>query len=218
MRKILLMTVFFVPLSAGQALAQNSYRMTGETGNVSDFTGPYAGATLGYDIGSFDTDGTIGGVTASNDAGIDGFEGGLLGGYGFEFQPGFMSGLWSGFAAVELGYEWSAADGDVLGTGIDKDDSMMVSFRPGMSWNNTALGYGIIGYSRTKFEAAGDDDWINGLQLGAGTEMGMVGPLKTRLEYVYTGYEDKSFNLGGGDSIDFDGHDSAIKLGALMRF
>lgn len=218
MKKIFLTTALCTVLFAGAAQAQSSLRMTGSSGNPADFTGPYAGGTLGYNIGSFDTDGTIGGVTASNDAGLDGFDGGLFGGYGFEFQPAFMSGLLSGFAAVELGYEWSDSDGDVLGTEIEKNDSMMISFRPGLSWNNAALGYGIIGYSRTEFEAAGDDDWVDGLQLGAGTEMGTVGPLKTRLEYVYTNYEDKNYDLGGGDNIDFEGHDSTIKLGALMRF
>lgn len=214
MKKLLLLTALCLPALSGAAWAQNSnYQNRMDTNSIadSDLTGPYLGADLGYTFGSFDTD--IGGV--SNDTGMDGLQGGVLVGYGFQFDPSFLSYFWSGYTGLELGYQWSGVDGDAFGVGIDKKDSWSITFRPGMTWGDVALGYGIIGYSRTEFEAGGESEDLDGLVLGAGTELGDMGPFKTRLEYVYTNYEDADF---GGPGVDFDGHDSTIKLGAVFHF
>ena len=202
MRKLLLLAALGLSAMSAPAWAQNT-----KTNN--SLTGPYVGGNIGYTIGSADT--SIGGI--SNDTGLDGFQGGLLAGYGFQFDPGFMSSVWSGYTGLEFGYDWSDVDGDAFGVGVEKKDSWSVTLRPGVTYGNTALGYGIIGYSRTKFEAGPDDEHLDGLVLGAGTEFGDMGPLKARVEYVYTNYEDT--DIGGAN---FDAHDNTIKLGGVLHF
>ena len=214
-RQIILMAALLLGSSILHSAQAQSF---GKSARGEDFTGPYLGGTVGYGWGNFDADATIGGVTTSNDADIDGFQGGLLGGYGFQFEPGFAAPLWNGYMGLEGGYEWSNADGNSFATGIEKDETMLVTLRPGLTWGDMALGYGIVGYSRTQFEAGNQDEWLDGLVLGLGTEIGTFGPLKTRVEYVYTNYEDKDYNLGGANNLAFDGYENALKLAAVYRF
>lgn len=212
MFKILtLMTVLALGAFSTTAQAQNFGTRTSD-----NFTGPYAGLTAGYGWTDLDANFTAGGVTASDDADINGWQGGLLGGYGFQFGQGYDY-VWNGYVGLELAYEWSGADDSVFGVGIDKDDIFSVTLRPGLSWGDTALGYGIVGYSRTQFKAAGDDDWVDGLVLGLGAEVGGFGPVKTRLEYVHTWYDDQDFSSGPA-SLSTDAHDNAVKVGAIYRF
>ena len=213
LKRILLLTGLLVSLGAVSVQAQNF----GQRG-TEDFTGPYVGGTVGYSWGDFDADVTTGGIgVASDDPDMDGWQGGFLGGYGFQFDTGMSHG-WNGFLGLEAGYEWSSADGSVFGVDVDKEDTVLLTLRPGMAWGDTALGYGIIGYSRTQFEADGEEEWLDGLVLGAGTELYTVGPFKTRLEYVYTNYEDAEYDLGGGTALNVEGQEHALKLGGIFRF
>ena len=214
LKRILLMAGLLVSFSAVSAHAQNF----GQRNTTDDFTGPYVGGTVGYSWGDFDADAvTAGGVTvATDDPDMDGWQGGLLGGYGFQFDTGMKYG-WNGFLGAEAGYEWSGADGSAFGADVDKEDTLILTLRPGMTWGDTALGYGIIGYSRTQFEAGGEEEWLDGLVLGAGTELYTVGPFKTRLEYVYTNYEDMNYAVPGG-SLNVEGQEHALKLGGIFRF
>lgn len=210
--RILLLTGLLVSFGAVSAHAQNYGKRS-----TDDFTGPYVGGTVGYSWGDFDADVVTAGVTtASDDPDMDGWQGGLLGGYGFQFDTGMSYG-WNGFLGAEVAYEWSNADGSAFGVGVNKEEAMLVTLRPGMAWGDTALGYGIIGYSRTQFDAAGEEEWLDGLVLGAGTELYTVGPFKTRLEYVYTNYEDMDY-AAAGSTLNVEGQDHALKLGAIFRF
>ena len=168
-----------------------------------DFTGFYAGVEGGYGLGSYELGG-------GDDVGLDGFNYGAFAGFGFEqtFTP-----LLGGYGGIEVGYNWSDIDGDSAGVGSEKESEILATFRPGVSLSQGALGYGIIGWSRAQFEAAGDDDNLDGLVLGAGTEINTMTPFRMRVEYSYTNYED-----GDVAAADFEGHENAIKLGALMRF
>ncbi len=213
MFKILIaMAVLALGFTSTAAQAQNFGTRTQDV----NFTGPYAGATAGYGWSDVDATFTAPGVSISDDADVNGWQGGLLGGYGFQFGQGYDY-VWNGYMGIEASYEFSNADDSLFGTGIDKDDIISVSLRPGLTWGDTALGYGIIGYSRTQFKSGGDDDWVGGLVLGVGTEVGGFGPIKTRIEYVYTDYEDSNFS-SGVNNLSADAHDNAVKAAAIYRF
>lgn len=178
----------------------------GGDNRFADFTGPYAGLEAGYSMGSFDVDNPAG---PDGDVALDGFNGGVFVGFGFEHNFVWLG----GYAGIEAAYNWSGADGDITGASFEKKDSWSVTFRPGISMHQDALGYGIVGYSRTDFEGAGSDEDISGLVLGAGAQFDTNTPFKTRLEYTYTNFEDD--NIGG---VSFDGHENNIKLGAVFQF
>lgn len=173
-----------------------------------DFRGPYVGGSVGFGMGNAEISNPAG---ADGDVGMDGITGGVFAGYGYESST-LIAGL-AGYGSVELGYEWSDVDGDLDVASFEKSDSWNATFRPGISINNGTLGYGIVGYSRAQFEGSTNDENFDGLMLGAGTEFNTRMPLRMRVEYVYTNYEDD--NLGG---TGFDYHESAIKGGAVLRF
>jgi len=178
-----------------------------EDKKMPDFTGPYFGGSVAFSTG----DAEVSTPLAAGDVGLDGMTGGAFAGYGFEF-PKFISGL-APYGSFELGYEWSDIDGSVNGVSFEKNNGWMATVRPGIAVKDDLLAYGIVGYSRAEFESETSDDEFNGLMLGAGAEFNTPLPLRMRIEYAYTNYEDDS--LGGAD---FDAHDSAIKAGAVLRF
>ena len=175
-------------------------------GEFADFTGIYAGGNIGYSLGSYDVNDPAG---PDGDVGVDGMNGGVFVGYGFEHNFDLLG----AYAGIEAGYEWSGADGELGGTSYEKDSAWLVTFRPGISVMQDALGYGIIGYSRAEFESGGDSEDLDGLVLGAGAQFDTGTPFKTRLEYTYTNYEDADLN-----GVSFDGHENNIKLGAVFQF
>lgn len=158
-----------------------------------DFTGVYGGGEAGY---SFTDD-------------LDGWNGGLFLGYGFEHEFDLLG----AYAGIELGYEWSGAEGSTGGLNYEKDHAWTATFRPGVTILDGGLGYGIIGYSRAGFEGAGTDEDLDGLVLGLGGQFNTDTAFKPRLEYTYTNYEDGS--LGG---TNFDPSENAVKLGAVFQF
>jgi hypothetical protein len=175
--------------------------------DTNGFSGPYLGADIGYNWGSFDANNPAG---PDGDVDTDGWEGGLLAGYGYATNPtGF-----GGYAGVEAGYEWSGADGSFAGTAFEKNHNWLVTFRPGVTMaNGNTLAYGVVGYSRAEFEANGDNDNLDGLVLGGGTEFGMWrAPMKMRLEYNYIDYEDANLS-----NINFEGHENTVKTGLVFR-
>lgn len=159
----------------------------------SDFTGVYAGGDVGY---SFTDD-------------LEGWNGGVFVGYGFEHVFDALG----PYAGIEVGYEWSGADGRTGILSYEKDHAWTATFRPGLSIMSDGLGYGIVGYSRAEFEGGGDDETLNGLILGGGVQLDTNTPFKTRLEYTWTNYEDG--NLGG---TGFDLTENNVKLGAVFQF
>ena len=215
MKKLLLLGAACLPLIAAvPANAADPYINTNVARDGS-FNGPYVGGTLNYNWSNGDATRT--GVGSDDTISINGAEGGALVGYGWQFDPTFLESVWSGYVAFELNYDWSASSNNAaLGTIFNKDSSVMASIRPGMTWNNKVLGYGILGYSRGQFTVGSDEKWLDGYSLGAGTELAIVGPFKTRLEYVYTNYSEDNFNTG--TNTVFNPHDNAFKLGAVVNF
>ncbi|MFP4312880.1 MAG: outer membrane protein [Alphaproteobacteria bacterium] len=158
-----------------------------------DFTGIYGGADIGY---SFTDD-------------LEGMDGGLFVGYGFEHEFDLLG----AYAGIELGYEWSGADGDENNLSYEKDHAWVVTLRPGVSIMSDGLGYGIIGYSRSEFETTSGDEDSDGLILGLGAAFNTNTAFQPRIEYTYTMHEDISTN---NQSIEPD--ENNITLGAVFQY
>ena len=169
-----------------------------------DFTGPYIGADIGYNFGGADINNPAG---PDGDEDLEDWEGGVFAGYGMADLFG-----WFGYAGIELGYDWSGAEETLGGFSYEKDEAFKATFRPGVAMDQ-ALGYAILGYSRASFESNLGDDDFDGFIIGAGAQFDTATPLKLRLEYAYTNYEEG--NLG---PVDFEPHDSALKAGAVFQF
>lgn len=158
-----------------------------------DFTGIYGGGDVGY---AFSDD-------------VDGWNGSLFIGYGFEHTFNLLG----AYAGIEIGHEWSGGDGSTGGSPFEKDHAWTATFRPGVSIMGDGLGYGIIGYSRAEFESGGDEEYLDGMILGLGGQFNTGMAFKPRLEYTYTNYEEAS--IGG---TDFAATENAVKLGAVFQF
>lgn len=158
-----------------------------------DFTGIYGGGEVGY---GFTDD-------------VDGWNGGLFLGYGFEHKFDMLG----AYIGMEIGYEWSDGDGDTAGLSFEKDHAWIATLRPGFTVMGDGLGYGIVGYSRAEFESGGDDEYLDGLVLGLGTQFNTGTAFKPRLEYTYTNYEDATI---GGTS--FAATENTVKLGVVFQF
>lgn len=167
-------------------------------GGMTADTGPYVGVLGGYswtDVdGASDPDGGEFGVFA-------GYEVGRI----LDRQLN-----WGMHAALEGHYVWSDAESG----GIQKDHEWGVSFRPGFDILTNAMPlnikpYGILGYRRAEFEAAGVSEDFDGFELGLGTEIVSYGDVGVRLDYTHVFYEEE-----GG----FDPSEDNVRLGLAYHF
>lgn len=169
--------------------------------SCSKFEGVYLGADIGYSYGEME----VSALGVSNDGNLNGINGGAF--------IGFTVKMLGGYLGVEVGHEWSGADGNVGAVTFDRNTAWNFSVRPGIELTDNVLGYAILGYSSAEYEALGVDERFGGALFGAGFEMDTGTPLRARLEYTYTNYSGE--NIGG---IDFDPNNNNIKLGLLYRF
>ncbi|MDP2121821.1 MAG: porin family protein [Hoeflea sp.] len=164
--------------------------------------------------------------------------GGYLGGYGeykwgeFDAAPGdangFGGGLYTGYnwqsdnivygVEADLGYSW--ADGAALGVVGEQGFNGSLRARLGVDVNPFLI-YATGGVAATRAEltnAVGSDTNTHfGWTAGAGAEAFVTEKITTRLEYRYTDYQSKNYNLGGTNvSTGFDDH--SVRLGIGMKF
>ncbi len=206
MKKILMLGASALVLSSAPALAEQYYNNTSSGVSTTPLSGFYIGAFGGYDWTDADAD--VAGVGDD----LDGWEGGLFAGYKLDALLGRANGFGIGMnGAVEGFYGWSDSDD----TDIEKNHEWGVSFRPGFSFIDevtSPLGvnpYLILGYRSTEFEGGGDDENLDGFELGIGTELVAWGNVGMRVDYSHTFYEDK-------DGIDPDSDD--LRLGVAYHF
>ncbi len=152
---------------------------------------------------------------SSKDMGAHGFVGTVFGGYsGIVCSDIYLAGeIFGNIASTSANVRSSFTDVDPLTgtTSLSVSDTLKtkygygVSFIPGVVLNNSVIGYGRIGYIRTRFEhslsISGTDPTgpfassrstynnINGGQLGLGVRVNTAPGFDIRGEYTYTAYQ-----------------------------
>ncbi|MBC7279930.1 outer membrane protein [Hoeflea sp.] len=166
------------------------------------WAGGYLGGYGEYKWGEFDA------VPAD----ADGFGGGVYGGYNWQ-SDNIVYGV-----EADVGY--SGADVTSGATTGEQGFNGSLRARLGMDINPFLI-YATGGVAATRAElsnAAGSDNNTHfGWTAGAGAEAFVTEKITTRLEYRYTDYQSKDYNLGGTNvSSGFDDH--SVRLGIGMKF
>ena len=166
------------------------------------WAGGYLGGYGEYKWGEFDA---IAG-------GADGFGGGVYGGYNWQ-SDNIVYGV-----EGDVGYSGA----DISSAGLTGEQGVNGSLRARMGFDvNPFLIYATGGLAATRAEltnAAGSDTNTHlGWTAGAGTEVFVTENITTRLEYRYSDYQSKNYNLGGTNvSSGFDDH--SVRVGIGMKF
>ena len=122
------------------------------------------------------------------------------------------------------GIEWMggySGDSQTNG-GVKAEQDWETSLRARMGYAfEQNLVYGLAGVSATQLElssAAGNDSrWLTGYTVGAGVERQFTDSIVGRVEYDYTDYGAKKFDIGPGSTkADITGH--GLKLGVGVKF
>jgi outer membrane immunogenic protein len=171
---------------------------------VSNWSGFYLGGTGSYDWGK-----VKGGASEPK---ADGWGGGVYGGYNWQ------SGQIVYGAEADLGYN------DQKGTsgGITGEEKLNGSVRARLGYDfNPFMIYGTGGVAiadhKVSSAAGSDNNTSVGYTVGAGVETMVTKNITARVEYRYTDYQDKDYNLGGTNvSRGFD--DQSVKLGIGVKF
>lgn len=193
-------------LAADAVLEETPPSVPMEEPPVASWAGTYIGVTAGYgfagkaetDDADVDTDGFVGGafagVQGQNDAIVYGVEG-------------------------DIGY--SGVDGRE--DGVDTDGGVEGSLRARLGYAVTpdVLIYGTAGGAAQKLDVSqggqSDDRAVYGYTVGAGTDFKLTENVFGRVEYRYTDFGSKEFDLGSG-SQDVDSSNHRIIFGVGMGF
>lgn len=171
---------------------------------VQDWTGIYLGVLLGYSFGQTDVD-----TGPSVDAG--GFDGGVYAGYNYQFDN------W--VAGIEGDILISDVEGGSAGTSVNQDWAGSVRLRAGYSLESFLL-YGTGGLAVSGSELSGggstDSQTLLGWTVGAGIESMITDNVTARVEYRYTGYEDKVFSLGAPTRAEQSSN--SVRAGVGVKF
>ncbi|MBC6717693.1 porin family protein [Aurantimonas sp. DM33-3] len=175
------------------------------------WSGPYAGAFVGYNTSNFDQS-----AGASFDG--DGFVGGVYTGYNWQTDQ-FVYGL-----EADLGGSNVDASGTNATTGaqIDADSNIFGSFRAraGVAVDPfLVFATGGVAAARNELSLNGfsDSQTSIGYTLGAGVEARVSDDVTTRLEYRYSDFGSETYDLGNTSiSSGFDEH--SIRAGIALKF
>lgn len=168
-----------------------------------NWAGAYAGGTASWQRGDFSHQGK---------AKANGFGGGVYGGY--NMQQGQL--VYGG----EADLNYSGVDSKHGGTTAKQGANGSIRARVGIDLNPVLL-YGTAGIAGTNAEmknAAGKDDHsMVGWTAGVGAEAFVTNNITARVEYRYSDYQKKSFNLGGTKvKSGFD--DQSVRVGLGVKF
>ncbi|MCE7029248.1 outer membrane protein [Jiella avicenniae] len=175
------------------------------------WSGPYAGAFVGYNFARFEDAGT-----ASFDG--DGLVGGVYVGYNFE-TPAIVYG-------IEADVGGSAVDGSAfspsLGGDVDGEQNVFGSLRGRVGVKADpflVFATGGLAASRNELSLGGSSDSQTsvGYTVGAGIEAKFDDDLTGRLEYRYSKFGNETYDLGNTSvSSGFDEH--SIRAGIALKF
>ncbi len=140
-------------------------------------------------------------------------DGGLYAGINRQLGDAIVAGV-----EVQGGYNFGS--GTKNGVTVDQDWESSLRTRMGYAFEENLV-YGLAGLNvtRVKASAGGSDDskWLTGYSFGAGVERQFTDRVTGRLEYDYTDYSAKEFDLGGSlPDIGLTGH--GIKVGVGVQF
>jgi opacity protein-like surface antigen len=175
---------------------------------VSDWDGPYVGASVGYGWAS------VNDSTVSDSTTADGW---LLGGqvgYNFHLSDTIVAG-------VEGDLNWNNQQGSGF-TGGDAGDSYRINWdgsirgRLGLDFDGV-LPYVEAGVAFANADLSGPvaaaNNTYTGWTAGAGVEFKVSDPISVNVEYRYSDYGDQTY---GGDSVHLN--DNIVKLGLNYHF
>jgi outer membrane immunogenic protein len=174
-----------------------------ETAPAFLWAGGYGGVYGAYHWGDFD---------AQTDR-ADGAAGGVYGGYNWQAEN-FVYGV-----EADIGYS-GAKETDAAG--LTGEQGVNGSLRARLGYDvNPFLVYATGGVAATNAKlsnaAGSDSNAMIGWTAGAGVEAFVTEKITTRLEYRYSDYGSKNFNLGGTNvSSGFDDH--SVRLGIGVKF
>lgn len=172
---------------------------------VSTWSGPYAGLQLGYGFGGRVTDRTLGGTV-----GTDGWMGGVFGGY--NFQTGAI------VYGLEADVNVSGVDGGNAALAARTTFDGSVRARVGAAVTEDILVYGTAGGAAERLrvnDGVGSvTNTMLGYTVGAGVDANLTDQVFGRVEYRYTDYGAKNFNLPtGATRIDSSNHRATVGVG-----
>ena len=169
-----------------------------------DWSGIYLGVLLGYSFGESD-------LEPGPNVDTDGFDGGVYAGYNYQFNN------W--VTGVEADMVLSDVEGAGAGTKVKQDWSASIRVRAGYSLESFLL-YGTGGLAASGNELSGggskDSETLLGWTVGAGIESMITDNVTARVEYRYSGYEDKVFSLGAPTGSDLT--TSTVRAGVGVKF
>lgn len=170
-----------------------------------NWSGAYVGGGLTYDFGKFT------GSTDGRDAKDLG--GTVYGGY--NMQSGSI--VYGGEADISYNGEEGSA-----GAGLTGTQGVNGSVRGRVGYDlNPFLVYGTAGVAVANHELSGngtdDEKLAAGYTVGAGVETFVTDNITARVEYRYSDYQKRDFNLGGTNvTKGFDDH--SVKVGMGVKF
>lgn len=168
-----------------------------------NWSGAYLGGTASWQRGKFDQQGK---------AKANGFGGGLYGGY--NMQSGQI--VYGGEADVN----YSGIDSQNAGITAKQGVNGSLRGRVGVDLNPVLL-YGTAGVAATNAEmknAAGKDDkTMVGWTAGVGAEAFVTNNITARVEYRYSDYGKKNFNVGG-TPVRSGLEDHSVRVGMGVKF
>ena len=170
---------------------------------ISNWQGAYAGGTVTYQRGSFE-----------RQSGVDanGFGGGVYGGY--NMQSGQI--VYGG----EADLNYSGIDSANAVRKADQGVNGSVRARVGVDLNPVLVyGTGGLAVGRAEMNDGVSEDkrTLTGWTAGAGAEAFVTNNVTARVEYRYTDYGSKNFNLSSG-TVDAGLKDHSVRVGMGVKF
>ncbi|SEP80217.1 outer membrane immunogenic protein [Faunimonas pinastri] len=174
-----------------------------------DWSGLEIGALLGYSFGNSDMHPR--GRSSIHNDGASGVDGGVYAGYNIQ-QNNFVAGV----------------EGDIVGSGAHGRDA---GFKAEQNWEATLRGK--VGYSLNQFllygtggaalgnlkvahDGTDDDHTAWGWTAGVGGEAMLTNRITARVEYRYTDYENKNFDIAPRTKADLS--NNSIRAGVGYKF
>lgn len=178
-----------------------------------DWSGAYIGGFGAYSFGTAHGEASTG---ATDSFSIDGFQGGVLGGYNLQLNNIVLG------AEADVGY--NDIDGEGFGGAIDDFDvnpTVHVRARAGLPLGQIMpfIAAGLsVGDGDARIAGLGaPSHWHFGWNAGAGLDAALTQKILVRAEYIYDSLGAKTYNYAPGD-IDFDWSASTVRMAVILKF